>query len=208
MYDINFIGQRIVPESHQKVKMIVTSVSAVTLGVTLVAMLTMVVSDLGASEVYASDVTRLQRRASELYGEMPTRASLAEIIKDTEPDLREVGKLADRRTQFSDLWEQVATAVPDGVWLTRVSMADPRSSEEDAHRTRKHKQQSFRGIVIEGVAIAGSGPEGDQAVSQFQENLEGNSELTSKITAFEFVGTGLEQIGGTSVVGFEISCPM
>lgn len=208
MYDINFIGKSIVPEGHRKVKSIVTSLAGAALGLTFVAILTMVVADMRAAEVYAADVTRLDEHISTLYGMTPTEEDLGRIVRQTAPDLKEVSKLVDRRVLFSKLWEHVATAVPEGVWLTRVCMSDPRTTQEETSTRNRKSHSSYKGIVIEGVALAGSGPEGDQAISLFLENLKSDTELSSRISAFEFVGTGLQQIGGTSVIGFEISCPM
>jgi hypothetical protein len=209
MYDINFIGKNIVPESHRKVRTIVTSLASVALGLTFVAILTIVVADMRGAEVYAADVAKLDERISALYGMTPSEQDLGRIVSQTAPDLKEVSKLVDRRMLFSSLWQHVAAAVPEDVWLTRVCMSDPRTvKEETTTRNRTKSHSTFKGIVIEGVALAGSGPEGDQAVSLFLENLKNDTELSSKVLAFEFIGTGLQQVGGTSVVGFEISCPM
>ena len=94
-------------------------------------------------------------------------------------------------------------AVPEGVWLTNVSIANPQASKDEI----KGKVRSYKGVLIEGVALAGRGPEGDQAIGAFVENLKSDEGLKDIVSGVEFMGTGLEQLGGTSVVGFEITCP-
>ena len=203
MYDINFIGQRIVPESRKKIVAAIVAFSALSLGLTLASVGAASVSDLRTADVYAAEVITFRERFTIEYPGIPSEDELETIIGRTEPYLKDMGKIVDARIRFTPIWESVARAVPDGVWLTRVSVADRRRSEEEA----RGKSPSFRGIMIEGVALAGRGPEGDQAVSAFVENLKDDEELKSVIQSVESLGTGLEQIRGTSVVGFEIPCP-
>ena len=203
MYDINFIRQRIVPESRKKVIMAILSVSALALGLTLASVGTSSLADLRMAEVYAAEVIELQEQTATRYPGVPSLDELETIIGRTEPDLKDIGKIVDARTRFTPVWERIALAVPEGVWLTRVSVADPRGTDDEA----RGKARTFRGIVIEGVALAGRGPEGDQAVAAFVDNLKNDEHLQSVVTGVESVGMGLEQIGGTSVVGFEITCP-
>ena len=203
MYDINFIGQRIVPESRKKVMTAILSVSALALGLTLASIGTISLADLRMTSVYAAEVVKVREHLTTQYPGIPSEDELATIIGKTEPHLKDIGEIVDARIPFTPIWESVAMAVPDGVWLTRVTVADPRGSGEEM----TGKSRSFRGIIIEGVALAGRGPEGDQAVSAFVENLENDEQLQGVIQGVEFMGTGLEQIRGTSVVGFEITCP-
>ncbi len=203
MYDINFIGQRIVPESRKKIITAIVAFSALSLGLTLASMGAVSVSDLRMADVYASEIVELREHFTVQYPGIPSEDELETIIGRTEPHLKDIAKIVDARICFTPIWESIARAVPDGVWLTRVSVADLRGAEEGA----KGKSRSFRGIIIEGVALAGRGPEGDQAISAFVENLENDEGLQSVLQSVESLGTGLEQIRGTSVVGFEITCP-
>jgi hypothetical protein len=203
MYDINFIRQRIVPESRKKVIMAIVSVSALALGLTLASVGTISLADFRMTSVYAAEVIELQKRTASRYPGIPSLDELEKIIGRTEPQLKDIGKIVDARTRFTTVWERIAMAVPEGVWLTRVSVADPRGQEDEA----KGKARSFRGVMIEGVALAGRGPEGDQAVAAFVDNLKSDEELRGIVTGVESMKTGLEQVGGTSVMGFEITCP-
>lgn len=202
MYDINLIGQRIVPESRKKTITAIVAFSALSLGLTLASIGAVSVSDLRTADVYAAEISELREHFTIQYPGIPSEDELETIIGKTEPHLKDIGKIVDARIRLAPILESVARAVPDGVWLTRVSVADLRGSEEEA----RGKSRSFRGIIIEGVALAGRGPEGDQAVSTFVENLKDDEELQSIIQGVQSLGTGLEQIRGTSVVGFEITC--
>ncbi|MBN2565316.1 MAG: PilN domain-containing protein [Candidatus Eisenbacteria bacterium] len=205
MYDVNFIRQRIVPESRKKAILGIMSVSALALVLTLACLGTATLSDLKVSQVYASQ----EKVALDAVGDgcqgAPTRGELESIIAKTEPTVREIGKLAERRTRMAPVLERVALAIPDGVWLTRISLADPRSTDEE--QRSRGKPRCYKGLIIEGVALAGRGPEGDMAVSAFVDSLKHDEEMSSHIKGVEFVGTGLQQVGGTSVVGFEVTCP-
>jgi hypothetical protein len=203
VYDINFIGQRIVPESRRKIIMAIVGFSALLLGLTLASIGIASVSDLRTADVYAAEITKLREHFTIQYPGIPSEDELERIVGKTESHLKDIGKIVDARIPFAPIWESVARAVPDGVWLTRVSVTDLRGPEEEA----RGKSGSFRGIIIEGVALAGRGPEGDQAISAFVGNLRDDEELQNIIQSVEFLGTGLAQIRGTSVVGFEITCP-
>ena len=205
MYDVNFIGQRIVPESQRKAVLIVAAAAGLALGLTLLSLGMVSLADIRVSDAYASETTELQKSVALSYPDVPTGAELEAAIEQTEPVLMEVAKMVDRRTRMAPVLERVALAVPDGVWLTRVSVADPRSSEEESRG--RGKLRSYKGIIIEGVALAGRGPEGDLSVSAFVDSLKNDQELATYVQDVEFIGTGLKQVAGTSVVGFEISCP-
>lgn len=179
------------------------SVSALALGLTLASIGTISLSDFRMTSVYAAEVIELQGRVTTQYPNIPSLSELETIIGRTEPHLKDIGKIVEARTRFTPVWEKIAAAVPEGVWLTRVGVADPRGGDEEV----RGKGRKFKGIVIEGVALAGGGPEGDQAIAAFVDNLKNDEQLSAIVTGVEFIGTGLEQVGGTSVVGFEITCP-
>ncbi len=202
MYDINFIGQRIVPESRKKIITAIVAFSALSLGLTLASVGATSVSELRTAAVYAAEIITLRAHFPIQYPGIPSEDEVETISGRTEPHLKDIGRIVDSRIRFTPIWESVARAVPDGVWLTRVSIADRRGSEEEA----RGKSRSFRGVIIEGVALAGRGPEGDEAISTFVGNLKDDERLQSIIRDVESLGTGLEQLRGTSVVGFEITC--
>ncbi len=203
MYDINLIKQRIIPASRKKVVTVIVSLSALVLGLALVSMGTISLSEFRMTSVYAAEVSELQEHVTACYPGIPSPDELEMIVSRTEPHLKDIGKMVTARIRFAPIWERIALAVPDGVWLTSVSIADPRGPGDQM----TGKSRSFRGILITGVALAGRGPEGDQSVAAFVENLESDAEFQDTVSGVEFMGTGLEQVGGTSVVGFEITCP-
>jgi len=203
MYDINFIKQRIIPASRRKVVTAIVSASALVLGLTLVSIGTISFSELRMTNVYAAEITRLEEHVAAHYPGVPSQDELETIIGMTEPHLKDIGEMVGARMHFTPIWEKIALAVPEGVWLTSVSIVDPRGPGDQM----TGKSRSFRGILIAGVALAGRGPEGDQAVGAFVESLENDEGLQDVVSGVEVMGTGLEQVGGTSVVGFEITCP-
>jgi hypothetical protein len=203
VYDVNFIGQRIVPESRKKVVAIILGISAITLGLTLASLGSMTLADIRIASAYATEMNRVREGMTERYPGLPTEDELETIIGRTEPHLKDISKIVAGRRTFTPVWESIALAVPEGVWLTSVTVSDPKTSEEEM----SGRGRSFKGIAITGVALAGRGPEGDRAVSAFVENLRNDETLQGVVTGVEFLGTGLEQVGGTSVVGFEITCP-
>lgn len=203
MYDINFIGRRIVPESRKKVIGAIIGVTAFALGLTLVSVGSTTVADIKMTNVYAAESKKIQEQMTTNYPGIPSEGELETIIGRIEPHLKDIGKIVASRRSITPIWEGISLAVPDGVWLTSVCISDPRETEEE----KAGRGRSFRGITITGVALAGGGPEGDRAVSAFVDNLKSNESLMDAVSDVEFLGTGLEQVGGTSVVGFEISCP-
>jgi Tfp pilus assembly protein PilN len=205
MYDVNFIRHRIVPESRRKALLSVVSISALALVLTLAIMGTATLSNLRVTQVYAAQQEVILQDMGEGGQGLPTKEELDSTIRRTEPEVREISKLVDRRRRMAPVLERIAAAVPDGVWLTRVSVADPRSSDDE--QRARGKARSYKGVLIEGVALAGRGPEGDKAVSAFVDSLKSDPEMSQFVTETQFVGTGLEQVGGTSVVGFEVTCP-
>jgi hypothetical protein len=203
VYDINFIGQRIIPESRKKVIAAIMAISALALGLTLASIGSMTIADIRTTSVYAAETIKIREQMTTRYPGVPSEDELETIIGRTEPHLKDIGKIVASRRPFTPIWESIALAVPEGVWLTSVVVSDPRHTEEEmAGRGR-----AFKGITITGVALAGRGPEGDRAVRAFVDNLKSDEDLMSVVTGVEFLGTGLEQVGGTSVVGFEITCP-
>jgi len=203
MYNINFIKKQIVPESRKKVVTAIVALTALTMGLSLLSIGTFSLADLRTASVYAAEVVNLREHMETQYPGVPSEGELQTIIGRTQPHLRDIGKIVDARIPFTPIWERIAMAVPDGVWLTHVSISDPRGPQEEM----KGKSRGFRGIMIEGVALAGRGPEGDQAVGAFVDNLKNDQELQSIVTGVESMGMGLEQVGGTSVIGFEVTCP-
>jgi hypothetical protein len=203
VYDINFIRQRIIPESRKKVIAAIMVLSAFTLVLTLSSLGTMTLADLRTTTVYAAETNKIREEMTTRYPGIPSEDELATIIARTEPHLKSIGKIVASRRTVTPIWESIARAVPDGVWLTQVTVADPRQTDEELGG----RGRSFKGITITGVALAGRGPEGDRAIRAFVDNLKSDAELMKAVSGVELLGTGLKQVGGTSVVGFEITCP-
>ncbi|MFH1864275.1 MAG: hypothetical protein ABIK85_00195, partial [Candidatus Eisenbacteria bacterium] len=90
MYDINFIRQRIVPESRKKVIMAIVSVSALALGLTLASIGTISLADFRMTSVYAAEVIELQKQMSSRYPGIPSLDELETIIGRTEPHLKDI----------------------------------------------------------------------------------------------------------------------
>ncbi len=208
MYDINFIKQRIIPESRKKVIAAVIIAAGLFLSMSLLAIGSISLADFRAADVYAGEIQRVRTELTTRYPGVPSRGELETMVTRTEPHLKEIGKIVDKRVCFAPVWERIAVAVPEGIWLTRVAVADVYAGRDESRmRGGGGGGRSFKGIIIEGVALAGRGPEGDLAVSTFVENLESDEELRGYVREIEFMGTGLRQVSGTSVVGFEITCP-
>mgnify|MGYP001825388737 CR=1 FL=1 len=203
MDDINFLQKKIVPESRKKVVTAIVALTGLIMGLSLLSIGTFSLADLRTTSVYAAEILELREHMEMQYPGIPSEDELQTIIGRTQPHLRDLGKIVDARIPFTPIWERIAVAVPDGVWLTHVNISDPRGHEDEM----KGKSRGFKGIMIEGVALAGGGPEGDQALGAFVENLKNDEEFQSIVSGVESEGTGLKQVGGTSVLGFEVTCP-
>lgn len=205
MYDINLIRSHIVPYQHKKVVFSVISFSVLAYVLTLLAMVFLSVANSRMIDVYAGEVEKLQSDLSVLYPDSPSREELSEMIDRLQPELAEIGGLIDTRSEFAPMWEAVASSVPDSVWLTRVRVSDSGSPPAAAKRRGKAGKQ-FKGIVIEGMALAGEDGGGGAVIPAFAAVLQSDATLGPKISEVKFVETGRSRRGGQNLIGFEITC--
>ena len=200
MYDINLIREQVVPDQRKNVVFSVISASALIYVLTILAVVFFSAANFKMIDVYAKEIDKMQGDLSALYpGITPSHDDLDAIVRRIRPDLKEIGGLIDKRTESTYLWEAVAHAVPDGVWLTRVELRLPSA----AGRSGKSK----RGLLIEGMALASGETGGDEVIREFALALENDAELGSHITEAKFAETGRKRLGGEDVTGFEITCP-
>jgi Tfp pilus assembly protein PilN len=121
-----------------------------------------------------------------------------------QPDLEEIKTLINRRTDYSVLMERVAACVPENVWLVGIRLTE-RPGRRGAHGRHKGSG-SFHGVAIEGLVVAGI-DRGGEVVREFANALEEDEQLSIHIKEARFVETGVQEIGDTDVLGFEIMCP-
>jgi len=202
VYDINLIRKKVVPERHRHMVFSVVSFSVLAYALTILAVVLFSAANFRMIDVYAREIDRLQSELSAMYPGTPTRDELAVIIRRVEPDLKEIGKFIDDRTEVTNVWGGIALAVPDSVWLTAVEVKAPtRSGVVGKGKARRH----CGGVVVEGVAISGDGSSG--LIRRFARRLEETEELKGIVDGAKYVETGKQEINGVDVIGFEITCP-
>lgn len=180
----------------------VVSFSVLAYALTILAVVLFSAANFRMIDVYAREIDRLQSELSAMYPGTPTRDELAVIIRRVEPDLKEIGKFIDDRTEVTNVWGGIALAVPDSVWLTAVEVKAPtRSGVVGKGKARRH----CGGVVVEGVAISGDGSSG--LIRRFARRLEETEELKGIVDGAKYVETGKQEINGVDVIGFEITCP-
>ncbi len=202
MYDINLIRRSIVPERHKRVFFSVMSFTVLVFVLTGLAVLFFSVANLRAIDVYAKELHHLEDDLSLLYPGTPTHEDLSAVFSRMQPDLKEISDGLATRIEMTPLWESIAEAVPDSVWLTSVSLKAP--SESKATSTKKQEG----GMVIEGRAITGEGRSGSALIRKFAKSIESNRVLSGYVSDTKYVETGLNDVGGVPVIGFEITCTL
>ncbi len=202
MYDINLIRRSIVPERHKRVFFSVVSFTVLAFVLTGLAVLFFSIANLRVIDVYANELHHLEEDLSLLYPGTPTHEELSIVFARMQPDLQEISSGVGSRIEMTSLWENIASAVPDSVWLTSVDLKAP----SDSKGTSSKKQDG--GVVIEGRAITGEGRSGSALIRKFAKAIESNSALAQYVSDAKFVETGLNEIGGVPVIGFEITCAL
>ncbi len=206
MYDINLIRHRLIPQRHKNIVFSLLGFSAVAYILTILAVIVFSVGGTSTIEVYAKDVESLRRSIDVVSPDgTPDAEQVEAMVEEMRPNLTDIGGLVVQKEDFVPLWRGIAAAVPDSVWLTGVKVMSPNKTEQSASRRGKTKAK-FRGIVIEGMAAAGVEGGGD-LIRRFARRLEAQAELQDYIAQAKFVETGIQSIGGTDVIGFEITCP-
>ncbi len=203
MYDINLIRKKVVPQRQKHVMFSVISLSALAYILTFLAIVFFSTANFRMIDAYGSEVERLQEELSVLYPGTPTQDELSAIIRRIKPDLDEIGRLIDRKTQTTYLWEGIATALPDSVWLTAIHLRIP---EGGAGKKERSRSRGGAGLIIEGMVISSRGG-GSGLIRRFAERLEVAEELRDFVSGAKYVETGKQDVGDIDVVGFEITCP-
>ncbi len=199
MYDINLIREQVVPDQRKNIMFSVISASALIYALTILAVIFFSAANFKMIDVYAKEIDKMQQDLADLYPGTPSHDDLALIVNRIKPDLKEIGATIDSRIEFTYLWEAVARATPDGVWLTRVELKAP---DPDNRRGR-----TAQGLFIEGKALASGETGGDEIIRAFALAIEKDEELSLHISEAKFAETGKSSIGGQDVIGFEITCP-
>jgi Tfp pilus assembly protein PilN len=125
------------------------------------------------------------------------------MINGVKPDLTRIGEIIDGRSETTLIWEAIAEALPDSVWLTAVRVTTPDKSPAAAAR-RSAAPGGW--ISVEGLALV-DGDAAGQSIRRFSKNLEQSGVLAGLVSGSRFVETGMREIGSASVLGFEITCP-
>lgn len=197
MYDINLIRKDVVPNQRKRVIFSLVSFSALLCILTVLGVVFLSTANFRMIDVYAHEIDRLEDDISTIYPGTAMLDELASIMREIKPDLKEIGGAIDSRTEITQIWEAVAGAVGDDVWLTHVGLKTPRD---------QGRKTSFRGIVIEGHALSSGDTSSEEAIQSFATRLKEDPELRSHIATVKFAETGKSKIDGRSVIGFEITC--
>mgnify|MGYP006280381565 CR=1 FL=1 len=204
MYNINLIRKQIVPASQKHVMFSVISFSALVYILTTLAVIFFSAANFRMIDIYAGEIDNLEEDLSVLYPGTPTEEELQTMIGRVQPDLREIKKLIGTRTDYSVFMERVAACLPGNVWLVSVRMTE---RPGQAGLGARHKGSGrFHGIALEGMVVAGV-DRGSQIVREFATALKEDAELSTIIAEARSVETGIQEIGGSDVLGFEIMCP-
>lgn len=201
MYDINLIRKTIVPERHRQVLFSVVSFSVLAFVLTGLAVSFFSMANLRVIDVYAKELRNLEENLSLLYPGTPTHEELSVVFARTQPDLKEMSSGIGRRMEMTALWEGIAAAVPDSVWLTSVSLKAP-------EQAKGSKGTRDGGIVIEGMAVTANGRSGSALIRNFAKIIQSDDALGKHVSDAKFVETGISKVGGTEVIGFEITCAL
>jgi Tfp pilus assembly protein PilN len=199
VYDINLIRKSIVPERHKRVLFSVMSFTALVFAVTALAVIFFSMSNMRVIDVYARELDHLEEDLSRLYPGTPTHEELSIVFSRMQPELKEISAGVGTRFGMTPLWEGIAEAVPDSVWLTSVSLKAP---------DEKSRGKSEGGLVLQGKAITGGGHRGSALIRSFAQEIQKSDLLQSYVSDAKFVETGFDAIGGIEVIGFEITCAL
>ena len=204
MYNINLIRKQIVPAGQKHVMFSVISFSALIYVLTTLGVIFFSAANFRMIDIYASEVDKFEEDLSVLYPGTPTEDELQTMIGRVQPDLREIRTLIDQRVDHSILMERVAACVPEDVWLISVRVTE--RPVAGGARKRHKASGSFHGIALEGKVVADV-ERGGAIVREFATALEDDPELSIHIAEARCVETGLQEVGGKNVLGFEIMCP-
>jgi Tfp pilus assembly protein PilN len=203
MYDINLIRDRVVPERRRYIMLSIIAASGLACAVTIMATVFFASANSSTVDAYAHEIDKLEDDLAALYPGTPTEEELSAMINNVKPDLKRIGEIIDGRSETTLIWEAIAEAVPDSVWLTAVRVTTPEKSTG-----AKARRSATPGgwISVEGLALV-DGDGGGALIRRFAKGLEQSRVLGGIISGSRFVETGMREIGSTSALGFEITCP-
>lgn len=203
MYDINLIRDRVIPEKRRYIMLSIAAVSGLACLITVLATILFASANSSTVAAYAHEIGRLEDDVATLYPGTPTQHELAAMVGRVKPDLTKIGDIIDGRSETTLIWEAIAEAVPDSVWLTAVRVTTP---EKGGGAQGRRSTTPGGWISVEGLALV-DGDAGGALIRRFAKRLEQSAVLGGMISGSRFVETGMRQIGSTSVLGFEITCP-
>ena len=203
MYDINLIRDRVIPERRRYVMLSIMALSGLACLITVLATVFLTTANSSTVNAYAHEIEKLEDDLTALYPGTPTEEELFTMINGVKPELKKIGQIIDGRTETTLIWEAIAEAVPDSVWLTAVRVATP---EKSANSKARRSSTPGGWISVEGLAMT-DGDGGGALIRRFAKRLEQSRVLGGIVSGSRFVETGMRQIGSKSVLGFEITCP-
>jgi Tfp pilus assembly protein PilN len=203
MYDINLIRDRVVPERRRYIMLSIVAVSGLACMITILATVFFATANSRTVSAYATEIERLEHDLAALYPGTPTEDELLTMIDGVKPDLKRIGEIIDGRSETTLIWEAIAEAVPDSIWLTAVRVSVP---DRNAASRGKHTSRPGGWISVEGLAMV-EGEGGGILIRRFAKRLEQSSVLGGMVSGSRFVETGMRKIGSHGVLGFEITCP-
>lgn len=201
MYDINLIRETVVPVAHKRVLFSIVSFSVLVFVLTGLAVLFFSMANMRVIDVYANELHNLEEHLTLLYPGTPTHEELSLVFSRMQPELKEMSAAVDKQIEVTPLWQGIAAAVPESVWLTSVSLKAPVAS-------RGSKSEHEGGMVIEGMAVTVDGQGGSELIRGFVEKLESSDILGEHVSDAKYVETGMSKVDGADVIGFEISCAL
>jgi Tfp pilus assembly protein PilN len=203
MYDINLIRHSVVPKRHRYIMLSIAAAAGLACVITILCTIFFASANSSTIQAYAHETEKLETELAAVYPGTPTEHELRSMISNVTPDLKRIGEIIDGRTETTLIWEAIAEAVPDSIWLTAVRVTTP-----DRDSAAKSRRSSTPGgwISVEGLALV-DGEAGGTLIRRVAKRLEQSSGLAGVVTGSRFVETGMRQIGSASVLGFEITCP-
>lgn len=203
MYDINLIRHSVIPKRHRYIMLSIAAAAGLACVITILCTVFFATANSSTIQAYAHETEKLETDLAEVYPGTPTEHELESMISNVAPDLKRIGEIIDGRTETTLIWEAIAEAVPDSIWITAVRVTTP-----DRDSAAKSKRSSAPGgwISVEGLALVDGGA-GGTLIRRFAKRLEQSSGLAGVVSGSRFVETGMRQIGSANVLGFEITCP-
>lgn len=203
MYDINLIRHSVVPKRHRYIMVSIAAAAGLACVITILCTIFFASANSSTIQAYAHETDKLEADLAAVCPGAPTEQELMAMINNVEPDLKRIGEIIDGRTETTLIWEAIAEAVPDSIWLTAVRVTTPQG--DNAARSKRGTTPGGW-ISVEGLAVV-DGEAGGTLIRRFAKRLEQSRGLAGVVSGSRFVETGMRRIGSTDVLGFEITCP-